>query len=96
VRKSTEVLRTALESWADEAAAGDSAGRALVRRAIVALSGSIDRRRRLAHSPARTTVGLRLATYAPLLILAVVSLGLLTGWVVGAHHAAALGGYCPD
>ena len=97
MRKSTEVLRTALESWADEAAAGGSvAGRALVRRAITALAGPIDRRRRLDRSPARATVGLRFATYAPLLILAVVSLALFTGWVVGAHHAAALGGYCPD
>jgi hypothetical protein len=111
VARSTRALRTALEVWADEGAAGNSAaGRAVVRRAITALSGPpedsrrrrasragvTERSRRLDRSPRRSTVGLRLATHAPLLILGLFALALVTGWMVGAHHAAALGGYCPD
>jgi len=111
VAKSSQSLRTALEVWADETAAGDSAsGRALVRDAIVAVAGPVedpqphcasrrilrDRTRRLERGPAVRTVAFRLVIHAPALVLAMVSLALLTGWAVGAHHAAALTGYCPD
>ena len=111
VKRSTRTLRTALEAWADESAAGDSAsGRALMRRALVAVAGEVedadprcaakrvvrDRARRLERAPRPSPVVLRLAVHGPLLMLGVASLVLLTGWVAGAHHATALTGYCPD
>ena len=111
VARSTRALRTSLEAWADEAAAGDSAsGRALVRRAIVALAGPVEdgtprcpsrrlvreRARRLEHAPRAGAIVLRLAVLTPVFVLGVASVVLLASWAVGMHHAAALTGYCPD
>lgn len=110
VSRSTRSLRTALEAWADEAAAGRSAsGRAVVRDAIVAVSGPVhslpsrasqrdvdERTRRLEGVPDVGAFVLRAAMHAPVLMLGVAAVALLAGWVVDAHHATALAGYCPD
>ena len=111
VARSTRALGTALEAWADEGAAGDSlSGRALVRRAIVAVAGPVEesgprcpssrlvreRARRLEYAPGSGGFALRVAVLAPVLVLFVTSILLLVGWTVGMHHAAALTGYCPD
>jgi Peptidase family M48 len=111
VGRSTRALRNALERWADEAAAGRSAAeRAVVRDAIVAVAGPLDERmpdpaseaairdrtRRLERRPASAALVARLAVHAPVLVLALTSVSLLIGWAVGAHHAVALHGFCPD
>jgi hypothetical protein len=111
VGRSTRALQTALEEWADEAAAGDSTSRrALVRRAIVAVGGPIDdvsspgasrdvlRRRtgRLEQMPRPTAWPVRLAIHAPFLVLGITAVALLGSWAIGAHHAAGFAGYCPD
>ena len=111
VSRSADALRNALEAWADEAAAGSSAsGRALVRDAIVAVAGPVEgsrppsgsrrvvrsRTRRLERSPGAGAVAFRLAVHAPVLVLGMATVALLASWAVGAHHAAALAGYCPD
>jgi Zn-dependent protease with chaperone function len=110
VARATNALRCALEGWADEAAAGDSAsGRAVVRDALVAVGGPIDERarsmpkrvlrdraHRLDHGPSPRASALRFVVHAPVLVLGVTTVVLLAGWVAGAHHAMALTGYCPD
>jgi hypothetical protein len=50
----------------------------------------------LERRPARAALAVRLAVHAPVFVLALTSVTLLIGWAVGAHHAAALSGYCPD
>jgi Zn-dependent protease with chaperone function len=110
VVRSTDALRSALEGWADEAAAGDSSsGRAVVRDALVAVGGPIDERaestssrtlrdraRRLEHGPPARRLALRFAVHAPVVLLAVTTVALFVGWIAGAHHATALTGHCPD
>ncbi|MEX1008135.1 MAG: M56 family metallopeptidase [Acidimicrobiia bacterium] len=103
VGRSTQALRTALEAWADEGAAGSLPhGRALVRRAIVTVAGmpgapgALERARRLAHPTSARPLSLRVVAHGPVLFLAVGLLVLLSSWAVGVHHAVALAGYCPD
>ena len=110
VATATESLRCALEGWADEAAAGHSSrGRTTVRDALVAVAGPIDdpafhvpmrsvrdRARRLDRGPSTRTLALRFAVHAPVLVFAATSVVLIVGWAAGAHHAAAVAGYCPD
>lgn len=111
VRRSTAALRTSLESWADEAAAGDTvAGRAVIRGAIVAVAGPVEgigskrvghdvvweRARRLENSYQPRAFGVRLMTHAPVILLSLTAFVFLAEWLVGAHGAAALTGYCAD
>jgi hypothetical protein len=102
VANSSHALRTALEVWADEGAAGNSPhGRALVRRAIGTVAGTqgepdaVERARRLAHATSARPLSLRLVAHGPVLFLGVALLVLLSGWAVGVHHAVALASYCP-
>jgi hypothetical protein len=110
VTRATDSLRCALEGWADEAAAESSpGGRTTVRDALVAVAGPFDgpaatprtraahdRARRLTGGPSRRSLALRVAVHAPVLLLVAVSVLLLVDWAAGAHHAAAVAGYCPD
>ena len=109
VSRATDSLRCALEGWADEAAAeGSPGGRTTVRDALVAVAGSFDepasttrkravrdRAHRLERGPSSRTLALRFAVHAPVVFCAAVSLALLFDWAAGAHHAAAVAGYCP-
>ena len=111
VRRSTNALRTSLEGWADEVAAdGSESGRALVRETLAAVAGPGSepvpgcssapvvraRTRRLEYGAQSRSFALRVAVHAPVLTLGILGLVLVSGWVVGVHHAAALTGYCPD
>lgn len=110
VRTATNSLRCALEGWADEAAAeGSPGGRSTVRNALVAVVGPLDgptstmrkrafrdRARRLERGPSSGTLALRFAVHAPVVVCVAVSMVLLVDWAAGAHHAAALAGYCAD
>lgn len=109
VSRSTESLRTAVETWADDAAAqGSDARRAVLRRAIQRVAGA-DRaatdslpfagrvRARLSRldRPAHTPgLAQKLAALMPLAVLVGLTIALLGGSILGVHHAAALGPNC--
>ena len=110
VARSSRALRSALEAWADEEAAGDSASRrASVRSAMLTLanrggtprrhaSGCVlgERARRLTRPPLATSMGARAIVLAPMLVLGLTAVLLLADWTAGARHAVATAGYCLD
>lgn len=106
--RSTRALRAAIESWADDAAAGVSRKRrALVRQSLDAIGcGSVgatdswggklalDRLRRLDASVDGGAFAGRLRYVMPTAMLAATVLLLMAMWTAGAHHAVALAGNC--
>ncbi len=102
VRRTVVRLRAALEVWADTAALGEAPGRdSALRTALVGLTDTgcivaaeAERIARLARRPAPRPLLVRVAVYAPVLVL-VTAVGLTAaGWFTAAHHAVALGAPC--
>ena len=110
VARSTRSLRDALEAWADDGAVGRcDSRRASVQSAMftVASNGGASRRpssactvrlraRRLAAPARPTPLAVRAVVFAPILVLGLTLVVLLLDWTAGAHHAAAMAGYCLD
>ena len=108
VARSAEVLRAALESWADDAATSDSsATRASLRSALVFVAGRLTvdsrrasglarRTRRLDERAVRIATGGGLLHHSPLVLLTSSMVVVALGWASGVHHLAAAAGYCFD
>lgn len=109
VARSTALLRTALEDWADaEATSGSAAARATLRSALVAVachlvthsrrrSSGFTRRTKALNSGARTYgVAALLLQRSPVVLLTSAFIMVALVWAGGAHHVAAAAGYCFD
>lgn len=109
VRRSTAVLRTALERWADEAAAAAGASRATVRQALAGVTAAgvnpavaafaaedtlAERLDALGDDPPRPSTLRRLAAYAPALVVGAVVFGALIMWGGELGHLLARA-HCP-
>lgn len=102
VRRSTAVLRLALERWADEAAAGaGQASRTVLRRALLGVTTAMlgpavaafsdadtvaERLTALNDEPPRPSALRRVATYAPVVVISATILGAVGSWAGEAHH----------
>jgi Zn-dependent protease with chaperone function len=104
LRRSTTALRTGLERWADETAAGASHfSRNVLRGALVGVCAAavhpavaafsaealVERLDALDSGPPRPSPSRRLVTYGPALLIGVVVLGALGMWRVEAVHLVA-------
>jgi hypothetical protein len=112
VRRSTAVLRTSLERWADEAAAGTGdASRATLRRALAGVTAAgvsravaafsaedtvAERLDALGGDPPRPSLLRRLAAYAPALVVCTVVIAALRLWGGEFGHLVARAGHCPS
>ena len=105
--RSADALRTSLEAWADDGAAGESAHRrAVVRRAIFLITRSCsatasaipdalhERVARLHAPPHSLALGTRVWILLPMAALALMSGVLTSGALLGVHHAAVLDRFC--
>jgi hypothetical protein len=109
IRRSTAVLRLAVERWADETAAEqtDRASlRSAIEKVVVSMLDAVpafttaeticERLDALATGPRATTIYWQCAATAPALLLtAAVGAGLVTGSIPVHHGALGLLGYCP-
>lgn len=111
IRTSTVALRTALERWADEAAAGTScASRAVLRRALLGITAAmvnpavaafsaaetvVERLNALGDDPPRPSALRRVAVYAPVAAISATVLAALGAWTAQAGHIVAWVSHCP-
>lgn len=108
VRRSCDVLRDAIEQWADERSSEAVPERAAVlTSALVTVAGSGTgteaaalprqvraRAARLRRRPPRATALARLGAYVGAGALGVSAMLFVSDWVVVSHHAIAIGGHC--
>lgn len=111
LRRSADALRFAIERCADEDAVADSPnGREVLRSALVAVACShaplpvpafsgadtvVARVQALEHVPIRPGRVLRVAAYAPGVVLAAGAVTALTAWTGHAHMLLSMAGSCP-
>jgi Zn-dependent protease with chaperone function len=111
IRTSTAALRTALERWADEAAAGTScASRAVLRRALLGVTAAmmnpgvaafsaaetvVERLNALGDDPPRPSALRRIAVYAPGVAISGTVVASLGAWAGQAGHVVAWVSHCP-
>ena len=111
LRRSTAALRTGLERWADETAAGHGgSSREVLRRALLGVCAAMVHPAVAAFSAVETVAERldalssdrpapsgrgRVAAYAPALLITTVVLAALVAWGGEAAHLLALVGHCP-
>ena len=111
LRRSTAALRTGLERWADETAAGAShCSRTMLRGALLAVCAAavhpavaafsatdslVERLDALSSGPPRPSRFRRLETYGPALLIGAAVVGALGTWGGEAVHLAHLVRHCP-
>lgn len=106
-RRSRAALEFAVEAWADDDAAGETASRrGIVREAILAVVGAgrpvtpiqrqshAERARRLGGVLAPTTLGARLVVVTPVTVTAIAAAFLAASWLIGLRHGLGLLGNC--
>lgn len=111
VRRSTAALRTALERWADETAAGSCAGaRAVVRRALLSVTATMlaravpafsaadnlaERLVALGEAPPEPTLARRVVAYAPAVFISAAVVVAISASAGDAGHLLAWTHHCP-